>query len=343
MDKRVILAVAGAGKTTLIIESLCLERRALIVTYTDNNHKHLKQAVIKKFGVIPDNITVLTYFTFLYSFCYKPFLHDRVRARGINWDNPPSHTLTLKRSKQSFYIDSTRRLYYNRIAKLIKQQKIIDKVTSRLSKYFDQFFVDEVQDFGGHDFNLLLDLCSSDIEVNLVGDFYQHTFDTSRDGNLNSGLYKDYETYKDKFRTAGIIPDEKTLSNSYRCSPQICDFITKRLGINISSHKKEDSIVKPLDKTELLERYDCNETVKLFFEEQGKYDCFSENWGKSKGQDHYNDVCVMLYKKAALAFNNEQLCEKLPASSLNKLYVACTRANNNLYFAEEKWVTHLKN
>ena len=37
MDRRIILAVAGSGKTTFLINSLNLDRRFLIVTYTENN------------------------------------------------------------------------------------------------------------------------------------------------------------------------------------------------------------------------------------------------------------------------------------------------------------------
>lgn len=48
-----MLAVAGSGKTTHIIEQLNLERRFLIVTYTDNNVAHIKKAIIKKFGYEP--------------------------------------------------------------------------------------------------------------------------------------------------------------------------------------------------------------------------------------------------------------------------------------------------
>lgn len=43
MDKRIIFAVAGAGKTTTIINKLSLEEDSLIITYTENNFKNLKK------------------------------------------------------------------------------------------------------------------------------------------------------------------------------------------------------------------------------------------------------------------------------------------------------------
>jgi DNA helicase II / ATP-dependent DNA helicase PcrA len=74
MGKELMLAVAGSGKTSTIIDRLSLEKRALVITYTDNNYEHLLRSVIRKFGYVPSNITVLTYFGFLYGFCYRPLL-----------------------------------------------------------------------------------------------------------------------------------------------------------------------------------------------------------------------------------------------------------------------------
>ena len=67
MDKRVVFAVAGSGKTSSIIDSLKNDSRCLIVTYTDNNTQHLKSRVIRKFGNIPDGIRIYSYFIFLFS------------------------------------------------------------------------------------------------------------------------------------------------------------------------------------------------------------------------------------------------------------------------------------
>ncbi|MFV1872742.1 MAG: hypothetical protein ACMZ64_05385 [Oleiphilus sp.] len=335
MDKRVIFAVAGSGKTTHIINSLSLDRRSLIITYTENNYQHLRNRIIQRFGHVPDNITIQTYFTFLYSFCYKPFLHYKVRSKGINWDVPPSFTLRLRRTDKRFYLDSSSRLYNNRIAKLVEVENVLGLVRERLSKYFDQFFVDEVQDFGGHDFNLLKELCKAEIDICLVGDFYQHTFDTSKDGNVNRNLYDDFERYKQHFEVVDVRCDTETLSHSWRCTPDVCRFISEYLGIEIESHKDETSeVVQLVDDSVIREKFLCNETVKLFFKNHSKYPCYSLNWGKSKGLDHFTDVCVALYPASLKAFLSEDF-SSFPASSRNKLYVACTRANKNLYFLDQ--------
>ena len=46
MDKRVILAVAGSGKSSTIIDKLDENIRALIVTYTDLNTKLNRPGIV---------------------------------------------------------------------------------------------------------------------------------------------------------------------------------------------------------------------------------------------------------------------------------------------------------
>ena len=96
MDKRVIFAVAGSGKTTHIVSGLDLERRFLLVTYADNNRSNLRRKIIERFGYFPSNIVLLSYFTFLHSFCFKPFLLLQMRTKGINYDGPPNPTSRIR-------------------------------------------------------------------------------------------------------------------------------------------------------------------------------------------------------------------------------------------------------
>ena len=49
MDKKVIFAVAGSGKTSHIVENLSLNKRSLIITYTTANYDNIKAKILKKF------------------------------------------------------------------------------------------------------------------------------------------------------------------------------------------------------------------------------------------------------------------------------------------------------
>ena len=336
MDKTVILSVAGSGKTTYIVNSLNLNSRSILITYTDNNYKNLRYKIIEKFGYFPDNIALYSYFTFLYNFCFKPFLWLETRAKGINYKVPPSWTLRIGRDRMEYYFDKSARLYHNRIAKLLEVYDVLTLINHRLEKYFENMFIDEIQDFSGHDFNLLKSISESNLNLLFVGDFYQHTFDTSRDGNVNKNLHVDLEAYIKKLQQMGLVVDCETLSKSYRCSPTVCDFISQRLGIEIESHKNEETKISIIDSADEANRIiKCNETIKLFYKEHYKYACFSRNWGDSKGEDRYADVCVVLNKSTFKKYQKKKMNELKPQTR-NKLYVACSRSSGNLYLVPEE-------
>jgi hypothetical protein len=338
MDKTIILAVAGSGKSSYLIGKLNLSERFLLLTYTINNEKNLREAIIRKFGFLPNNIELVRYYNFLYHSCYLPFLGYKIRANGYQWELPPSWTKNIKRNEAKFYLTSDRRLYHNRVAKLLEYFNILEDIKQRLSTYYDYLFIDEVQDFAGHDFNLLLKMLEANINVLLVGDFYQHTFDTSRDGNVNANLHKEYKKYLKLFNKAGVIPNEKLLSKSWRCAPEICEFITSNLDINIQSHHSNKfQVYLLIDQRDVDQIFNDNTIVKLFYQESSKYDCFAKNWGDCKGEDLYEDVCVVLNKTSYTHYQMKSL-KDLPPVSKNKLYVACSRARHNLYLIPEELI-----
>lgn len=336
-----MLAVAGSGKTTFLINKLDLEHRFLIVTYTENNLDHLRRSIIEKFGFEPANITLLSYFQFLIRVCYRPFLKDQVKARGITYRMPDAKTLRLKRDNPLFYLTRSRYLYHNRIAKLC-QECCANLIRERIEKFYDCLMIDEVQDLGGHDFNLVQTIIPRTIDCLFVGDFFQHTYDTSKDGPTNSGLYDNLKKYKKRWSDNGVIVDEQTLSNSHRCSPKTCEFVQANLGIAIASHRTDETEIRLIDTQEEADAIFANDDiVKLFYQDANKYGCYASNWGASKGLDKFQDVCIVLNKSTLKAYNSGRL-NAISPSTLNKLYVACTRAKGNIYFVPYTFVDQYK-
>jgi ATP-dependent DNA helicase UvrD/PcrA len=237
-----------------------------------------------------------------------------------------------------------RYLYGNRAAKLVIECEVVPKVIARLEKYFDNLMVDEVQDFAANDFNLLLALSQADVELLFVGDFFQHTFDTSRDGSTRKNLHKKgLDAFIKEFSDAGLDVDTTTLDKTHRCSPSVCDFISSNLGIQIESHRADHTEVTVVEDQEIaVELFNDPEKVKLFFKESEKYNCFSNNWGKSKGLNGYGDICVVLNQTTQKLFEKGKV-SAMAESSKNKLYVACSRANGDLYILNEKHLRDLKN
>ena len=340
MAKQLVLAVAGSGKTTRTLDAVSGDNRCLIITYTNENLRSLETSLTEKFGLIPKHVTLLSYFSFLYTFGYRPFFAYQLRDKGMFWDIP--QTFPTKDNLQH-YITSQGFLFGNRLAKLVVEHGGVPKIVARLEKYFDALLIDEVQDFASNDFNLLMEISAADIEMLFVGDYFQHTFDTSRDGNIQTNLHKrGLDAYAKEFEDRGFGVDMETLEKTHRCSPSVCAFITERLGIKIESRRSDDTTVHLIEDKEVARSLFADDSkVKLFFKDQAKYPCRSNNWGKCKGLNGYGDVCVVLNRKSTELFEKNALNE-LPDSSLNKLYVACSRANGDLYILFEDHISDLK-
>lgn len=341
MDKTLILAVAGAGKTTEIINNIKKDDKTLIITYTENNYNILKNNIIKKFKGIPDNIKIYTYFTFLYRFCFLP-LKKGFKVKGLDFNSNPNKYIKAK-DINYYYNRVSKKMYHNRLAKICSDY-FIDDIIKRIEKYFNYIYIDEIQDFASHDFNLLLNLIKTNCNILLVGDFYQHTFDTSRDGNVNSNLYNDYDNYINKIKNSdsNIKVDTVNFLKSKRCSKQVCEFITEYLKIKIESYNNHDSIIREINDENTIEKIANDDNiVKLFYQNSKKYDMKNkDNWGNSKGNTYIN-TCVVLNKNSYEKYKKHKLNE-LPSSTKNKLYVALSRATNDVYIINEKYLDKYK-
>lgn len=335
MASRMIFAVAGSGKTAYLVDQLNEASRALVITYTNNNYDNIRTRIIRKFGCVPNNITLFTYFRFLYTFCFMPFLQLSQNTKGVNFNPPPPlHRFARGRAR---YVDSGNRLYSNRIAKFLEEQSVIVDVKARLNKYFDRILIDEVQDIAGHDFNLLMATVDAGPEIILVGDYFQHTFDTGRDGNVNQNIHRDFAQYKSRCERAGLAVETNFLGKSYRCSSSICSFITEKLGIAIQSCRSDRTNITFVSSQVAADAiFADNQIVKLFYQESSKYLCRGDNWGAVKGIDNFERVCVVLNNTTSRAYKKHDLAS-LPSVTKNKLYVAITRARGDLYFVPEEF------
>lgn len=331
------MSVAGSGKTTYLIGLLNETERFLIVTYTDNNLENIRGAIIRKFGYIPNNIKLLSYFQFLYRFCYRPYLKDEIGAKGISWDMPDKSTQMLSRENRKYYVSKGGYLYHNRLSKLCSM-KVASEIRDRLDLFYDYLLFDEVQDLGGHDFDLIMDVMPLKCKGLFVGDFFQHTFETSRNGNVNKNLYKDYKKYLKRWKKVGVVIDDTTLSNSWRCLPTTCAFVDQRLGIRISSNRTDETQIRLVDSEEEARQiYGDNSIVKMFYDKSSQHKCYSINWGASKGLDNFQDVCIVLNKGASACYDAQDF-SNMNDATLNKLYVACTRAKGNIYFVKDELI-----
>lgn len=322
---RVINAVAGSGKTSYIVNQLSLEdKKSLILTYTTANQENIKEKIIKKFGYLPSNIFIYGYFEFLLKFIIKPLCPYPVR--DISFEIPHfRYTSPFTRDKN--------RIFHNRMAKYILEN-ILD-FKQRMDRYFDEVFIDEMQDLASDDFKWMLSLKDLEIPVTLVGDFFQSTFASSRRGNHLGNLYNNFSTYREIIENAGYYFDTTTLVKSHRCTSTVCNFIKDNLGINIESANETSSEITYItDAEEIKKTLENNNIKKLFYQNSGKFNVNGENWGNSKGMT-YENVCVILNDTTFKKYIKNELGELAP-QTLRKFYVACTRSSGDIYFINEK-------
>ena len=73
MAKRVILVVAGAGKTYRICHEMQPEQKNLIVAFTHANIKNIQNELLKEHGKIPDATRIMTFDAFVYHMIIRPY------------------------------------------------------------------------------------------------------------------------------------------------------------------------------------------------------------------------------------------------------------------------------
>ena len=97
MDKRIILAVAGAGKTYTLCNCLNSNERNMILAFTNRNIYNIQRELIKQYGTIPNYTKVMTFHSFIYQFGIQPFLpsifkffkNKPLKIEGISLKEPP--------------------------------------------------------------------------------------------------------------------------------------------------------------------------------------------------------------------------------------------------------------
>lgn len=232
-------------------------------------------------------------------------------------------------------------LYANRLAKFFLEFDTdgLSFVKQRLEKYYDNMFVDEFQDFASYDFDFICELAKTQVKCQFVGDYHQHTFDTSRDGQFKKSLHVSEERFLAEVRKHGIDVDTTTLSKSYRCSPSVASFVCHSLGIEMGSQREDETnIVFVEEQAEAIQLLRDDNMIKLVYQNAKRMRFFSINWGASKGLNDFYDVCIILNKTQFELMQNLN-AQGMNEQTLKKLYVACTRAKGDIFFVEDK---HLK-
>lgn len=244
---KLIIAAAGSGKTTYIINN-ALEiknKNVLITTYTEANSDEIRKKIIDKCGYIPKNITIQTWFSFLLQHGVRPYqssMNTDLYDRKINFYlSETGSTTTYKGRDGKTYSWSKDKNFYQYYFLSKNNLKICSdtiadfvvsankntkgKVIDRISRIYPYIFIDEVQDLAGWELEIIKLLFESNSITLLVGDPRQVTYLTHhspkykkyRDGKIQDFLIS--ECQKNSYEI-----DTNTLRNTHRNNKEICDF-----------------------------------------------------------------------------------------------------------------------
>lgn len=360
MAKRVILAVAGAGKTYHICHSIDPNKKNLILGFTHENIHNIMDELIDAYGRVPELTTVMTFDSFVYRYLvcpYEPTIGEyfgkpEFVSTGITTIDPPPQRLIkngrpvpnpyyVSKDKLEHYITSNGQYYCANLSELMIQVKrdrksLIKRAAANINNFFDHVLIDEFQDFREHNYELIIAIAKQVDEIVLVGDYYQHSVaglnNTGKPFKKRSGDVA-YDDFVRELEGLNFFVDEVTLSKSRRCSANVCKFVREKLGINIESDNNHEGSVIWLDEGNIETVINDPKIRKLVYKDASSYHFKPMNWSYSKG-DTVAEACVILTKDFESMDRNDFTSQDIPVTTKNKLYVALTRSAGNLYLVK---------
>ena len=346
---KVFLAVAGAGKTTRIVQQCiesCCQKKIAVITYT---HKAV-QSIIDKFkqknnySILPINIKVYTWYNFLYHECILPYQKVKfcnADIKGLSFDDFYGAPSFFKKTDYRRYFNSQNRFRAKYAADYIVETIKKDmSLVHRLEQVFEEIIVDEVQDLAGEDLDFIELLLESKIRITLVGDSRQATFVTHT--SCRNKRYKgvriiEYFKYLEKLGKLQL----SSWVECYRSNQSICVYADKLFPSLPHSVSKMDIRTEhdgvfliPVshleDYVSYLRSLDNNFQF-LKYDKKTKADPYQAyNFGECKGLTFER---VIIFPNATL----KKFVADLSCQNPAKYYVGLTRARFSVAILVEKF------
>ncbi|GEM_PF-275925 len=221
-----LVAVAGAGKTQKLATTLLLKndaKKAIGITFTTSAQSELRQRIAQLAGTQPQP-RVIGWHAFLLNEIVKPYFPSRFPGKRVSGYFRTEHGADWRRGAAHLhYVTRSGDAYSDRLALLARE--VIDasngSALARLGEVFSLIAIDEFQDLGGNDLEVLDRMMRQHLPLYLVGDPRQATIITSTSDSKNK-LFRGPEVIR-------WLREEETLGNcsiayatrSHRCHPDI--------------------------------------------------------------------------------------------------------------------------
>jgi len=313
--------------------------KILLTTYTHENTTLLYDTVCEINGIQPQNIVIMSWFSFLLAECVRPyqnFIYADKRIENLHFVPYISAKFTRRSDFRSFYLSNDNHIYSDKMTDFAYccNEKSGGLVVNRLELMFDVFILDEAQDISGWDLDFIELLLKSKIKVIMVGDVRQRTYSTSK--SIKNKRYSDDIYLWFAYLEAKGYGKVKLLNKSYRCIQTICDFadalfpsLPKTLSHNYKDN--EHTGIYILNPSDLYEYCGLFSPQILAHDKRAatKFPgLLLKNFGLVKGQT-FNHVVIVPTKPIEKYLSNGDIAV---LSSKEKLYVAITRARFSVAF-----------
>ncbi|MEL4228888.1 UNVERIFIED_CONTAM: AAA family ATPase, partial [Staphylococcus pseudintermedius] len=186
---RIIVAGAGAGKTTSMAEEVLNRYEKIkdgkiiyVITYTNAARDHIRRKIIELQGSIPKQIKIETSHVFLLQEIIFPFnylLYGQLYTTTSVISLPSEPKYKANRLKELKEQNTVHVEEVTQIAKFVlvgksSDRKIVKekrkKILATIGRYLDSVFIDEVQDIDSHLSGIIKVLHENGFYLHLVGD-----------------------------------------------------------------------------------------------------------------------------------------------------------------------------
>ena len=340
-ENRAIIACAGSGKTTRLVQEALDNRdlRIAMVTYTNVNAREIRKKFGERNSGVPRHVDVMTWFEFLLRECARPYQRSKYsekRIESILFVNQQSAERVKETNTKRHYFANGELIYSDKIAKFVVACDDISAkaVIGRLKQIYTDVFVDEFQDLAGWDLEVIRMLLQSSIRVTLVGDPRQHIYDTNPSQKNKQYLGVKLVDLLKKWEKDGLCSLEQ-MDATYRCNGPICDFSNALwpgmdpMGPLQNDKTDHDGVFLVAENVvkEYVERFEPQILRHNKLVETYGYEAL--NFGLAKGLQ-FNRVLIVPTEpiKKYLESGTLSHIEK----SRNRLHVAITRARHSVAF-----------
>jgi DNA helicase II / ATP-dependent DNA helicase PcrA len=334
---RIVIACAGSRKTTSIVEeALVAKGKVLITTYTNENVEQIISCIVKQRGYVPDNITVMSWYSFLLQEGVRPYqnhLVSRGRIGTISFIEPSIYT--PKKKIDEYYLTRGGDIYSKRTSEFVCACDLASGglVLGRLAKIYDKIFLDELQDFAGYDLEFFDRLFGSSIAVVAVGDPRQGTYSTNNSAKNKKFKRKGILEWVLERKLSGLVELEER-NECYRSNQAICDFadamfpgLPRTVSKNTETSQHDGIFYITADA--VPEYFALHKPVVLRHDKRSDtLGLPASNIGVTKGKT-FERVLIFPTGPMKKYFASKDVSE---AGDLAKFYVAVTRARHSVAF-----------